>query len=230
MVFLALCAMGCTHETNERVHESVINNTSIKQDTQTDNFTDHLGLKQGRWSFTNKQGERETYTYKNDTLNGYYCLGNWVWRYVGTYKNGMKDNIQWTYSGNKAVNVSFWKDGKTLWLANFSADKDKIIPLKGFQISNDTTLYIIAPYPSGKKWYEGQFINTNHFKSTRQSGFHTYMTGIHKIYFEEGTLKAIVDYDHQTITEFNSEGRKLYSTTFNDVKKNNQEISNSYLK
>ncbi|TAE90506.1 MAG: hypothetical protein EAY81_00730 [Bacteroidetes bacterium] len=142
----------------------------------------------------------------------------------------MKDNIQWTYSGNKAVNVSFWKDGKTLWLANFSADKDKIIPLKGFQISNDTTLYIIAPYPSGKKWYEGQFINTNHFKSTRQSGFHTYMTVIHKIYFEEGTLKAIVDYDHQTITEFNSEGRKLYSTTFNDVKKNNQEISNSYLK
>lgn len=224
---------SCGQQTNQG-HESAVTSTqaeaSMKQDTQTINLSDSLGLKQGRWSFTNKQGEKETYTYKNDTLNGYYCLGNWGWRHQGTYKNGIKDNIQWTYSGNKGVHVSFLKNGTTLWSANFNADKNNIIPVKGFQIPYDTTLYLIAPYPSGKKWYEGQFISTKKFRSTSHPGFHTYMIGIHKIYFEEGALKAIVDYDHHTITEFNSEGRKLYSTTFNDVKKHEQMISSVYLK
>jgi len=54
------------------------------------------------------------------------------------------------------------------------------------------------------------------------------MVGIHKIYFENGKLKGIVNYDKKTILEYDSHSKQLYNTSFSDVKTHQQSIEKIY--
>ena len=232
IIILGLIITSCNHQVDKQATESLADTASIvisvNADTIMLNYKDSAGLKQGIWNSINKQNEREIYTYCNDTLNGFYSVENFPWRHEGYYKKGKMDSIQRTYSGKRVEHLSFHKEGRQLWWVSFAADGGFLVPIKGFHITDDTTMFVVAPYPSGQTWYEGQFISTKCFKTRLLPHFQTFTTGIHRIYFESGKLRGLVDYDHKTITEYDSTGRQIYVTKLNDFKTHKQMVLTMY--
>ena len=178
------------------------------------NYKDSNGLKQGIWITSNKQKDKILQTYRNDTLNGYFSEGKYGWRHEGFYKNGKVNGIVRTYCGAKVQYIGAYINGNTLWSVCF---QDLLMPVKGFQLKNDTTIYLIAPYPSGKTWYEGEFISTKTYKSKALNHYETFPLGIHKIYFTNGQLKGIVDYTKKSIIEYDSSGKLRYNTKLENI-------------
>ena len=198
----------------------------VKTDTnfQKANFKDREGLRQGRWTSKNKQNEIEIKTYKNDTLDGYCSIGNYSWRHEGFYRNGKLDGIQRTYAGMNVVTIGFYKDGKKIWFTTFD---ESLIPIKGFSIQEDTTIFVEAHFPSGQKWYEGEFISKKD-KGKTYPFFETIPIGQHKIYFTNGKLKGIVNYSKKTIAEYDSFGKQIYNTIFSDVETHGHPVPTDY--
>ncbi|MFA6261938.1 MAG: hypothetical protein WC760_10750 [Bacteroidia bacterium] len=230
---LILTIVACDNQVDNKIVEQGKDTSSISSSEKVDsvnlNFRDDKGLKQGQWSSINKQKEVEIFTYRNDTLNGYYSIGNSPWRHEGNYKDGKLDGIDRTYAGNRVEHMRFFKNGEAIWWVSYAADGKNLIPLKGFQIADDTALHIVAPFHSGQTWYEGDFISTKHFKSKYLSHFQTFMTGIHKTYFENGKLRGQVNYNNKTITEYDSLGQKIYSTKLSDYEIHKQTFPALYL-
>ncbi len=182
---------------------------------QTLNYRDKKGLKQGRWISINKRNEKEIYTYRNDTQNGYYSIGNLGWRNEGFYKNGKIDSINRTYEGTKVLYVWFMHNAKRIWSVSFGSDGNLLVPIKGFNIPNDTSIYVKVPYPSGKTWYEGLFIRKM-IKWNNRKFETTYAAGVHKIFYENGQMKGLVNYDNSTVLEFNKDGKPKESRKLED--------------
>src|SRR3954468_23992469 len=97
------------------------------------------------------------------------------------------DSIVNGYSGGELMGMAGLKNGKQIWWANYKADKDYLIPVKGFHIKVDS-VYIICPFPNGNIWYEGLFILKREYNDTTPR---TVMTGVHKIYYPNGKLHGI---------------------------------------
>lgn len=206
--------------------DSIANIISTNADSLSLNFRDRIGLKQGKWVSENNNKKSEIFTYINDTLNGYYSVGNADWRNEGHYKNGELDGIQRTYEGKRVKHIRNYKKGKSIWQVSY--DEKYIIPLKDFIIPEDTIIYINVPFPNGRTWYEGRFINSKQFKSKSFPFFKTYKIGTHKIYFENGILRGLVQYDKKLITEYDSLGRAIYNTKFKDVNTHHQVVDMIY--
>lgn len=180
------------------------------------NFTDSNGLKQGQWIRKWKGKLVEKYTYVNDTLNGHYETDHGE----GYYVNGQKDGFQFSYYGEKEsiLMVNFYTDGNHIWGGFPAAGRDFVIPLKDFHISVDST-YVKAPYINGQTWYEGRFCLLPDSLNNGRLLPHRY--GVHKVYHMNGNLKAIVDYNKETIQEFDSLGNEIYHTKFENYKTHN---------
>lgn len=186
------------------------------------NFTDSNGLKQGQWIRKWKGKLVEKYTYVNDTLNGHYETDHGE----GFYLNGKKEGFQYTYYGEKEsiLMISYFEKGNKIWSGFPTADREYLIPIKGFHISKDS-IYIEAPDINNQIWYKGNFFLYSDIDNTQR----TYAYGVHKIYHRNGNLKGIVNYSIKTIMEYDSLGNLLYETTFNQHKIHQQPITSFYL-
>lgn len=144
-------------------------------------------------------------------MNGHYETNHGE----GYYKNGQKDGLQFSYYGKKEsiLMVSYYNNGKRIWSGFPAAGRDFVIPLKDFYISVDST-HIKAPYINGQTWYEGSFCLLPDSLNNGRLLPHRY--GIHKIYHMNGIIKGIVDYDNETIQEFDSLGNRKYQTKFDE--------------
>ncbi len=220
IIVFILTLVGCNSPTEKPKNIVLSDSVKIMPDNNTldisrINFTDVKGLKQGKWVKSDKKNiTKEILTYKNDTLNGHYYIGSDGWRREGIYKNGLYDGYQWVISGNLAQYYSFYQAGKFIWAAYYAADHNNLFPIKGFRIAFDST-YIKAPHYNGKLWYEGLFIFQPNQRNPNFIG--NKPVGVHKIYFETGELKGIVDYNKRIISEYKKTGKKLYITSFDNI-------------
>ncbi len=203
------------------------NHLNEKVDSNRINYKDSNGLKQGQWiTFDKKNNFKTIFTYRNDTLDGFYYKGNAGWRSEGTYKSGIYDGIQWVISGNIVQYYAYHVNGKLTYGACYAADRNLLVPIKGFSVLTDST-YVKAIHYNRKLWYEGLFVlrpgeRNNNSKSTTP-------IDIHKIYFETGELRGIVDYKNKLITEYERTGRILYSTSFSNENIHRQHIRKSWM-
>lgn len=235
LFMLASCVTETTKETAN--HNAPITKTSeIPVDSTTKsihevdysdsiNFTDSHGWKQGKWIRKWKGKLVESYTYVNDTLHGHYETDQGE----GYYKHGQKDGLQFAYYGEKEsiLMVNYYTNGTHVWGGFPAAGRDMVIPLKDFHISVDST-YVKAPYINGQTWYEGNFCLLPDSINNGKLLPHRY--GIHKIYHMNGNIKGIVDYDEEIVQEFDSTGKRKYQAHFNEWKIHNLPTLGRYRK
>tara|TARA_R110002124_G_scaffold186179_1_gene353711 strand:- start:445 stop:1137 length:693 start_codon:yes stop_codon:yes gene_type:complete len=217
------CGTDTTKET-ERQSESMKDTGEIQVDSfhkriskvdysDSINYTDSNGWKQGQWIRKWNGKLIEKYSYVNDSLNGHYETDHGE----GYYINGQKDGFQFSYYGQKdsILMLNFYADGNHIWGGFPAAGRDFVIPLKDFHISVDST-YVKAPYINGQTWYEGRFCLLPDSLNNGRHLPHRY--GVHKVYHLNGNLKAIVDYNKESIQEFDSLGNEKYRTKFENYK------------
>ncbi len=109
--------------------------------------------------------------------------------------------------------VEHFKDGIREWIGYPAAGRDYVIPLKEFGIFVDS-VFVKAPYINGKTWYEGNFI-TFPDDTLKNGNRIPYRSGIHRVYHLNGKIKAVVDYENETVQEFDSLGNEKYKVGFN---------------
>lgn len=182
---------------------------------ETINFTDSNGLKQGKWIKKWRGKIVNIEHYKDNLLHGYYAYyidGN-VLVCDGNYVNGKREGLFFSYYDYKSKLIgmeSFYKNDTSIWFGFPAADGNKLVPIKGFGIHKDS-VFIQAPDYDGKIWYEGTFkLQNNKYNDIKE----TIAYGIHKVYFKNGKLKGIVDYDKKMMEEFDTNGTKLYKAKF----------------
>ena len=207
-------ADSVTLNTDTTLLDSVI---TKKPDVETLNFTDSKGQKQGKWVKKWKGKIVNVEHYKDNLLHGYsayYLDGNEITS-DGNYVNGKRDGLFFSYYDYKSKSIMmevYYKNGIRIWGGFPACDKNRLVPVKGFGINRDT-IFIQAPDYDGKIWYEGNFkLQNNKYNDIKE----TVAYGIHKVYFKNGKLKGIVDYDKQTIQEFDTNGTRLYKAKFNE--------------
>jgi hypothetical protein len=191
-----------TSETTTDTNPSVNYSDSI-------NFTDSNGLKQGQWIKKWKGKLVEKYTYINDTLNGHYESDH----KEGFYRNGQKDGFDYLYYGEKEsiLMVNFYENGTHIWGGCPASGREYLVPVKDFQISKDS-IFIKASYINKQTWYEGSFCLLPDSLNNGRLFPHRY--GVHKVYHMNGKLRGIIDYNKETILEFDSLGNQKYQATF----------------
>lgn len=221
LIVLIFISCNWTEKANNKriISERIESETS----SQKANYTDKQGLRQGIWT-NKKQNGIEIKTYKDGILEGNYSIGNLTWRREGFYRHGKLHGLQRTFSGEKVVTIGSYYKGRKLW---FTTYEESIILSKGFSIQDDTVIFVAAPYPSGKKWYEGEFKSVRDYRRTAMV-FETIPIGQHKVYFTNGKLKGIVNYDKKLISEYDSLGKQIYNTVFSDVGTHKQTIQTDY--
>lgn len=189
------------------------------------NYTDSNGWKQGKWILRGWKNEIiEIKTYKNDTLHGLYQKLN------GTpsdekYIMGKREGYQYTYYKNptRLLSVSYYENDSSIWTGFPAANESILTPVKHFQSTRDS-IFIRAPYENGKTWYEGSFcLKPSKLNNGR---IMTYSYGLHKMYFRNGKLKGVVDYDNEIIQEYDSLGNELYKAKFEEQELHNQPLPN----
>ncbi|MFA9214576.1 MAG: hypothetical protein ACEQSR_12130 [Candidatus Methylacidiphilales bacterium] len=194
-----------------------------KPAVETINFTDANGLKQGKWVKKWKGKIVNVAHYKDNLLHGYsaYYLNGNVLTYDGNYVNGKREGLFLGYYSFKYKSIcweGFFKNDTCIWSGFPACDKDRLVPLKGFGINRDA-VFIQDPDYDGKIWYEGNFkLQKNKYNDRKE----TEAYGIHKVYFKNGKLKGIVDYDKQTIQEFDTNGTRHYKAKFNEFEVHKQ--------
>lgn len=194
------------------------NKNSLKEIRSNDvsiNYTDSNGLKQGKWIRKYKGKIVEVSHYKNDTLHGDYADLDGIIE-EGYYHMGELDSLYFVFygDGSSCMVVFKYQNGKHIWSACPASGKKSLIPLKWFEIFVDSA-FINAPYANGQIWYEGNFYRKK--DSTDSSGYETYATGIHKVYHEDGFLKGIINYENESIREFDNQGNLMYNISFNEI-------------
>ena len=195
--------------------------SSQQDSSNTLNQKDKYGLKQGKWTKIWRNKIIESAHYKNDTLHGYFISRENGGGYEGNYVKGRREGLffHWYSYKKSLLAVTNYQNDIALWSGYPAADERRLFPVKGFHIYKDS-LFIRAPYENGKIWYEGNFcLKPDTYNNGRLM---TYAYGTHKIYFRNGKTKGIVDYDNETIREFDSLGKELYSVGFDEKNIHNQ--------
>jgi hypothetical protein len=233
ILVITVVLTGCSNinrndivETKTTISEKIpqTNNTPLLENKI--NYTDKNGKKQGRWITMYKHDTIVIKTYKNDTLDGYYCKKDGT-PYWGNYKEGMLDGM-WYMCYGSYYQMMYYEHGNYKWSGFYSIDKDCIITEKHFDISTDS-LFIRVPFINGNICYEGAFIKHgkkyNEIRKDNPTWTIALPVGIHKVYFENGKIKGIVDYTNKKIKAYDSDGNVLYDTNFGDYATHKQTIS-----
>lgn len=84
---------------------------------------------------------------------------------------------------------------------------------------------VIPPHKNGFIWYEGAFVKRNTKSIPGRNYSQCVEVGIHKIYFENGRLRGVVDYDNRTIKEYDNERILKCNTTFENHDLHGQKIA-----
>ena len=189
------------------------------------NYTDSNGWKQGKWIIRGwKDKIVEIKTYKNDTLHGLSQKLNGT-PHDGNYAMGKREGYQYAYYENptRLLSISYYENDSIIWIGFPAANEDFLTPIKHFHSTKDS-IFISAPYENGKTWYEGFFcLKPSKLNNGR---IMTYCYGLHKMYYRNGKTKGVVDYDNETIQEFDSLGNELYKAKFEKHEIHNQPLPN----
>ena len=237
-IVLLIFIVGCSDSNNSKSSVNInslpsktsITNfgaaTIIPKQKETLNFTDSNGLKQGKWVKKWRGKIVSVKHYKDNLLHGYYLDSTYL-PVECNYVNGKKEGMLFGFYNfkKKVVMVeTFYKNGVHIWTGYPASGNYFLIPIKKFCIYKDS-VFIQAPVGNGIIWYEGNFClrYTNRNKQKM-----TYAYGIHKVYFKNGKLKGIVDYDKQTIQEFDTNGSKLYKAKFSEFEIHKQMMIKPY--
>lgn len=179
---------GSTDTINHSYHSEVVQR----------NYRDQNGLKQGIWDFKENGHLKGFETYTNDTLDG--AFRHWInypgGIYEGSYKKGLKNGICKTYENDTIlVMVHKYRQGESLWAGYPSVDNHFDAPVKGFDIESDSVL-IECPYSNDTIWYKGVFIKKE-------------PVGIHRMYYPNGRLKFVHNYNTGKVKAYNSQGKLI---------------------
>lgn len=199
-------------ETSEKPTIDTLENYVIEKqvtiDKDTLNFTDSLGRKQGEWHKYLYGKLWKIENYKDNLLHGkfYKYFGNGEVISV-EYVNGIQHGYDLHYhpDSTSARFCSFFEHGEKIWFTFPEIIEIYNSSVKGQSIYRDT-VEMIVPYNSGKILYKGTFISNgdNYAKEI----------GIHKSYYESGEIKALIDYDNDSIILYSKEGKIIESKNF----------------
>jgi|TARA_B110000261_G_C12892857_1_gene281167 antitoxin component YwqK of YwqJK toxin-antitoxin module len=191
IAFTIIFFASCDSQTKKQTDENKLKSTLLLKDTINTVSTPINSI--------------DTLSNIDTTLrNGYFLEKKGMVR-DGYYVNGKKEGIFRTYYNKekgKVMSTYLYQSDTVVWSAHPAANKNRLIHIKNIHTSNDSTL-VIVPFLNGKTWYEGVF-NFNE------------PIGIHKTYFENSRLKGEVNYNNQTVTEFDSTGKVLFEGSINN--------------
>lgn len=224
LMLLFVIVVGCNSTTLDKQHtkailtendqriDSIIKSTPQIDYSDSVNFVDSNGLKQGQWVKKWKGKLIEKYTYVDHVLHGDYETEHGK----GYFENGKMEGLQYTYYGDKKgiMMVTYCEKGERIWSGFPLANRDFLIPVKDFHIYRDS-IEVKAPYMNGQTWYEGNFCLLPDRKNNNR--YMPYRYGVHKVYHMNGKVKGIVDYSKQTVQEFDSLGNQKYQAKFEET-------------
>ena len=203
----------CNSDRSDQKKQTITESLSLSEELDTTNnessmkidYSDSLncfdsnGWKQGRHITKNKWDiTLEDATYVNDTIVGYFSYWDGM-RKDGFYENGKKNgNWNW-YSDGTILLITHYENDSIIWHAPYIANKEAVIPHKDFSpVANK--FYMKAPHPNGNLWYEGLYVNKK-------------PVGIHKVYFENGKQKGLIDYSKLFFEEYDTDGKIITRDT-----------------
>lgn len=187
--------LGTKQVTTDQVHEQL-------------NFTDAKGRKQGHW-LTKLNGKiwKDEY-FKNDLRDSvckeYFANGD---VYIDTYTNGVRNGLRMKYHPDSvsADFQSLYISDTSIYLVFPWELASYIVPVKGWRTDKDS-VEVDVKYLTGQPLYHG-YLN----RSVGYDGAVPY--GDHRAYYEDGSLKAIINYDVDSLVVFDRYGQILERTT-----------------
>ncbi|CAN5308209.1 hypothetical protein BH09BAC5_BH09BAC5_15360 [soil metagenome] len=212
IVLLILGIWGCDENPSPVVNmisrDSAISNANNKVDTiDSTNITDKgeveilnskdaKGRRQGKWDHYWNGNITGFDTYKDNKLDGPYSY--WTaspgQMNEGQYKKGLRVGLQrYYYKNGEYKGVIAFDNDSILWYGFPTADMYYDEPIKGFGIYSDS-IFVECPYRNGTIWYKGLFVNKK-------------PTGIHKMYYPNGNIRFLRDYNTQIVSVFDSTGK-----------------------
>lgn len=186
--------------------DSIIENTGdVLYDETSLNKTDDNGLKQGVWEiqYNNKLWKRENF--KNGKLNGKcfeFSANGEI--HETQYINGIRDGYYLHYEPKSKSSkfLTRWEQGDKVW-STFPVQIEKdLIPVKGFIYRGKDTIQITIPFNSGKTLSIGSIV-----KGGKPIGKHV-------IYYETQEIKAIVNYETDSVKTFDIQGDLIENRPF----------------
>lgn len=198
--FFVSCAEEVTKDKIKVVSsksKSLYTNSEEEKKTDLINYQDRLGRKQGEWKIYSKDQLVKREFYENNKLEGksieYFANGEVL---ETAYKNGDREGYAMLYSPNSSAAkfVTFWKENKKMWATFPNLIENSFLPDKGFINSTNKEVEIIVPYVSGETLLIGT-IDKNGIP-----------IGKHRVYYETQELKAIIDYDSDSLRIFTRTG------------------------
>lgn len=200
-------AVSCSTKTSEKNVKTLALADSINITKQTSNPTlNQPSVSMMDTSETSKSEIRPRYyngkvikkeRYLNSKLHGEsveYLANNDI--HLTRYSAGKREGYSMLYSPNQSTAqfVTYWRNNQQVWSAFPSMIEADLIPIKGFNNSSGEEIEIVVPFVSGKTLLKGKI---------DQDGK---PSGKHRIYFETQELRAIVDYENDSIQFFSKLG------------------------
>ena len=181
--------------------------TSVQVDGQL-NFTDANGRKQGHWiTMVNGKPWKDEY-YKNGLRDGlckeYFANGD---VYQATYRSGVRNGLCMQYDPDSATAMfqSWYENDTSIYLV-FPWDLAFfIVPVKGWRTNKDS-VEVEVKYLSGQPLYHG-YLNRSS-GNTRAAP-----KGEHRAYYDDGSLKATINYDKDSMVVFKRKDQGIEWTT-----------------
>lgn len=222
LVFLAICGIwvcGCGVQpsaeevsTDEGFVDQLVApgdslTATAHAETQAENQLDSLGRKQGNWRTDLNGKPWKVERYKDGERHGvqqeFWANGEII---ESTYAEGLKHGAQSHYHPDSSVaNMYSWHErGNQVWMV-FPWELERyIVPVKGWSAGMDS-VEIRVPYVSGQLMYSGYL---NHGERILDVAY-----GRHRAYYPDGQLRAIIDYDQDSMTIYSPQGAVLERTT-----------------
>ncbi len=171
------------------------------------NQLDGLGRRQGFWKDSIDGHLFKFAFYKNGKLDG-LLLRYGDGRREQMYKNGQRHGLhKWFYSVNdpSPYSTAYYENDSLIWHAFPWEMTDYLIPIKGYSCRKDSVLFKMY-YESGELMYQGVITNTDpRIQTTLYPA-----KGIHKAYYQNGQLKARIDYDDFYMEVYDSMGVRMF--------------------
>jgi antitoxin component YwqK of YwqJK toxin-antitoxin module len=174
---------------------------------QPENQLDSLGRKQGIWRTDLNGKPWKIERYKDGKRHGvqqeFWANGEII---ESTYAEGLKHGAQSHYHLDSSVAVMYsWHErGNQVWIVFPWELEHHIVPVKGWSARRDS-VEISVPYVSGQLMYSG-YLN-------RGERIFDVPYGMHRSYYPNGRLRAIIDYDQDSMTIYSPQGAVLERTT-----------------
>ena len=193
---------------NPTVVESGQEPIDAPQGTEVLNEVDSLGRKQGHWVLHYRGKPWKDENYKDGVLDGlrkeHWANGEVI---ENEYSMGVLDGRARHYHPDSsfAMYQSFYENGEPVYLVFPWELATYIVPVKGWRAWRDS-VEVKVDWLNGKHMYHG-------YLRVSEPDSLTSAFGMHQAYYEDGTLKATIDYDRETIVLFDRSGKVVEQTT-----------------